>query len=210
MAEVVLNAEVRSGRGNGAARRLRVEGKVPGILYGGGIEPVSLAVDARALIHTLSTEAGSNVLIDLHVDGSKHLTLARALDRDPIRGTIKHVDFLQVDRNIEITVDIPLHFDGTAVGVKEGGVLEHHLWQLHVSCKPGNVPANITIDVGPLAIGDSVHVSDVAAPEGVTILSPMDEIIVACVVPQAMEEEPVAVEVAIEGAVEPAAPPAES
>jgi large subunit ribosomal protein L25 len=201
VAEVSLKADVRDGRGKGPARRLRASGKVPATLYGRGIEAVALAVDARELAHTLSTDAGSNVLIDLKVGSDTHLTMARLLDRDPLRGTIKHVDFLRIARDVAIEVDVPVHFDGESQGVKEGGVLEHHLWQLHVECLPGNVPERIHIDVSPMVIGDVVRVSDVKPPDGVTLLTGDDEIIVSCVVPQVLklEEEVPEEEVAAEG-----------
>lgn len=192
MAEVALKAEVRSERGKGPARRLRASGKVPGTLYGRGIDAVAVTVDARDLDHTLSTDAGANVLIDLKVGSDNHLTLARSLDRHPLRGTILHVDFLKIARDVAITVDVPVHFDGEARGVKEGGVLEHHLWQLHIECLPGNVPERINIDVTAMDIGSIIRVSDVDAPEGVTILTSEEEIIVTCVVPQVLQVEEVA------------------
>jgi large subunit ribosomal protein L25 len=195
VAEVALKAEVRQGRGKGPARRLRADGKVPGTVYGRGMDAVAVTVDARELDHTLSTDAGANVLIDLRIGSDTHLTLARALDRHPIRGTILHVDFLKIARDVAITVDVPVHFDGEAKGVKEGGVLEHHLWQLHVECLPGNVPERINIDVSNMDIGSIVRVSDIQAPTGVTILTEEEEIIVTCVVPQILKvEEEVPVE----------------
>jgi large subunit ribosomal protein L25 len=201
VAEVSLKADVRDGRGKGPARRLRASGQVPATLYGRGLDAVALAVDARELTHTLSTDAGANVLIDLKVGSDTHLTMARALDRDPLRGTIRHVDFIKIARDIAIAVDVPVHFDGEAAGVKEGGVLEHHLWQLHVECLPGNVPERIHIDVTNMVIGDVVRVADISVPEGVTLLTGEDEIIVSCVVPQVLkiEEEVPAEEVAVEG-----------
>ncbi|MGZ4209984.1 MAG: 50S ribosomal protein L25 [Actinomycetota bacterium] len=214
MAEVALQAEVREGRGKGPARRLRAQGKVPGTLYGRGLDAVAVAVDARELSHTLSTDAGANVLIDLKVGADNHLTLARALDRDPLRGTILHVDFLKIARDVAIVVDVPIHFEGEARGVKEsGGVLEHHLWQLHVECLPMNVPERINIDISNLNLGDSVRVGDIPAPEGVTILTCSDEIVVTCVVPQVLkieEEVPAEAVVAEEGAEEGAVPAAPS
>jgi large subunit ribosomal protein L25 len=202
VAEVALQAEVRAERGKGHARRLRAAGKVPGTLYGRGIDAVAVKVDARELVHTLSTDAGANVLIDLKVGSDTHLTLARSLDKHPIRGTILHVDFLKIARDVVITVDVPLHFDGEARGVKEGGVLEHHLWQLHVECLPGNVPERINIDVSNMDIGSIVRVADVHVPDGVTVLNAEDEIIVTCVVPQVLkleEEVPAEEGVAVEG-----------
>jgi large subunit ribosomal protein L25 len=189
VAEVALKAEVRQERGKGPARRLRAAGKVPGTVYGRGIDAVAVTVDARELDHTLSTDAGANVLIDLKVGSDNHLTLARALDRHPIRGTILHVDFLKIARDVAITVDVPVHFEGEAKGVKEGGVLEHHLWQLHVECLPGNVPERINIDVSAMDIGSIIRVSDVRVPDGVTMLTEEDEIIVTCVVPQILKVE---------------------
>jgi large subunit ribosomal protein L25 len=196
VAEVTLKAELRDGRGKGPARRLRAVGKVPATLYGHGIEPLTLAVDARALAHTLSTDAGRNVLIDLEVGSESHLTLARALDRHPLRGAILHVDFLKISRDETITVDIPIQIEGESKGVKEGGVLEHHLWQLHVECLPGNVPERIHVDVTNLAVGDIVHVRDLVPPDGVTILSDGDDIVVSCVVPQVLQVEAEAAEAA--------------
>jgi large subunit ribosomal protein L25 len=189
VAEVALQAEVRQERGKGPARRLRAAGKVPGTLYGRGIDAVAVKVDARELNHTLSTDAGLNVLIDLKVGSDTHLTLARSLDKHPIRGTILHVDFLKIARDVAITVDVPVHFDGEARGVKEGGVLEHHLWQLHVECLPGNVPERINIDVSNMDIGSIIRVADVHVPDGVTMLTPEEEIIVGCIVPQILKVE---------------------
>jgi large subunit ribosomal protein L25 len=201
VAEVSLKAEVRDGRGKGPARRLRASGKVPATLYGRGLDAVALAVDARELSQSLSTDAGSNVLIDLKVGSDSHLTMARSLDRDPLRGAIRHVDFIKIARNVAIEVDVPVHFDGESAGVKEGGVLEHHLWQLHVECLPGNVPERMHIDVTNMVIGDVIRVSDIKPPDGVAILTSEEEIIVSCVVPQVLkvEEEVPAEEVAAEG-----------
>ena len=189
MAEVALKAEVRQERGKGPARRLRASGKVPGTLYGRGMDAVAVTVDARELDHTLSTDAGLNVLIDLKVGSDTHLTLARALDKHPLRGNVLHVDFLKIARDVAITVDVPVHFEGEAKGVKEGGVLEHHLWQLHVECLPGNVPERINIDITAMDIGSIIRVADVRVPDGVTILTSEEEIIVTCVVPQVLQVE---------------------
>jgi large subunit ribosomal protein L25 len=200
VAELALSADVREGRGKGPARKLRAVGKVPAVLYGHGIDAVSLSVDARQLVHTLSTDAGANVLIDLQVDGNAHLTLARSIERDPIRGTIIHVDFLKIARDQTIAVDVPVHFEGESHGVKEGGVLEHHLWQLHLECLPGDVPERINVNVSTLGIGDMLRVGDIRPPQGVTFLTSDDEVIVSCVVPQVLVvEEPVAEEALAEG-----------
>jgi len=183
VAEVGLQADVRDGRGKGVARRLRAAGKIPATMYGRGADPVALAVDARALNHTLSGDAGMNVLIDLEVDGETHLTLAREVARNPVRGDILHVDFLKIAHDQKIHVDVPLHMEGEAPGTKEGGVLEHNLWQLSVECFPTDVPDSITVDISSVGIGDSIRVGDIHPPEGARILNDEDEVVLTCLVP---------------------------
>lgn len=198
MAEVGLQAEVREGRGKGAARRLRSTGKVPATMYGRGADPMALVVDARALAQTLSTDAGLNVLIDLQVDGESHLTLAREIARNPVRGNILHVDFLKISKDTKIQVEVPVHLEGEAPGTKEGGVLEHHLWHFSVECLPTDVPDSLTVDISNVRVGDSVRVGDVATTEGIRILQDPDEVILTCIVPQ-LRTEPELEEAAVEG-----------
>jgi large subunit ribosomal protein L25 len=216
--EVTLAAERRVATGKGVARKLRAAGKIPATLYGRGIDPVTLAVDRRAITTALRTEAGANVLIDLQVDGDTHLALARELQRDLVRGTLLHVDFLKISRDVAIHVDVPIHIAGESPGVKEGGVIEHHLWLVKVECLPGNVPERLDADVSELVIGDHLRVGDLRLPEGVTILTDLEEMVLSVVVPQVLVvEEPVAAEAVegevpvAEGEVAPAegAPPAE-
>lgn len=189
--EQKMTAELRDGTGKGVARKLRAAGRVPAVLYGHGSDSVAISVDERDLYHLLHTGAGGNVLVGLEVDGAEHLALPREVQRDAIRGSVYHVDFLEVSRDQKIAVDVPIHVVGESVGVKAGGVLEHHLWDLHVECLPGDVPDSIDIDVGPLEVGQSVKVADVRAPEGVTILTSEDETVLSVVAPQlaaALEE----------------------
>src|ERR671934_2849085 len=165
-----LKADRRDAAGKGAARKLRAIGRVPGVVYGHGMEPVPVAVDGRELYHVLHTDAGSNVLIDLAVGSDRHLTLAREIQRDLVRGQFLHVDFLAVRRDEKIHVDVPVHLIGESHGVKEGGVVEHHLWDLKVECLPTNVPQSIEADISGLAIGDSLRVADLTTPPGTTVL----------------------------------------
>ncbi len=141
--EKKLQAVPRTDKGKGAARKLRATGKVPAVLYGHGMDPVSVSVDARDLYQLLHTGAGSNVLIDLVVDEERHLALAREIQRDHIRGEFVHVDFLAIRRDEKITVDIPVRLIGESHGVKEGGVVEHHLWELKAECLPADVPESV-------------------------------------------------------------------
>src|SRR5919108_189061 len=112
MAEVRLKADKRSGTGKGAARKARAAGRVPGIVYGRGMDPVAIEVDRRAFVTALHTDAGMNVLLDIEIDGTTTLALTRELQRDPVRGTLLHADFVKVDRTIEIEVEVPVHLVG--------------------------------------------------------------------------------------------------
>jgi large subunit ribosomal protein L25 len=187
--EVELKAEKRNGAGKGVARKVRAAGKVPAILYGGGIDPVILTVDAGPLWHALHTDAGSNVLIDLAVDGERYLSMPREVQRDIVRGTILHVDFLRIRKDVAIQVEVPIHLTGESVGVKQGGVVEHHLWELRVECLPTQVPESIQADITTLDIGDALHVTDLKIPGNVTVLTPEEEIIVSVVPPPVLKLE---------------------
>ena len=195
-----LVAETREGTGKGAARKLRASGRVPAILYGHGMDPLALSVDSRELFHLLHTGAGANVLVDLVVDGTEHLALPRDVQRDHIRGRFVHVDFLAVRRDEKIHVTIPLRIVGESPGVKAGGVLEHHLWELNVECLATDVPEAIDVDISGLEIGSGVRVSDLKVRSGVTILTSPEDSVVAVTQPQVAVEEEEAAE-AVEGEV---------
>ena len=196
--EVTLEAQARPGTGKGVARKLRAAGKVPAVLYGRGVPPEPVAVDRMALMRAFKTDAGRNVLIDLLVDGETHLTLARELQRDPVRGSILHVDFLKIARDVAIEVDVPIHIEGDSPGVKEGGVVEHHLWSVRVSCLPTSVPDRLVADISRTLLGEMLRVSDLAVPEGVTVLTDPTEAVLGVVVPQILKlEEEVPAEVAL-------------
>ena len=187
MAEVKLKAQSRDAVGKGAARKIRAAGKVPGVLYGPEVEPMRLAVDALELWHALHTDAGTNVLINLAVDGDTFLTMPREVQRDIVRGTLLHVDFLRIRRDVAIQVDVPVQLVGESVGVKEGGVVEHHLWELRIECLPTQVPESIEADISALAINDSLHVADLTIPQHLTVLTPLEEALVSVVPPPVLE-----------------------
>jgi large subunit ribosomal protein L25 len=187
MAEYELKAEKRDQAGKGAARKIRATGRVPAVLYGPQLDPMRLTVDSRELWHALHTDAGTNVLISLAVDGDTFLTMPREVQRDIVRGTLLHVDFLRIRRDVAIQVDVPIHLTGEAAGVTEGGVIEHHLWELRIECLPASVPESIDADVTNLNIGDSLHVSDLRIPQHLTVLTPKDETIVSVVPPPVLE-----------------------
>jgi large subunit ribosomal protein L25 len=187
MAEYELKAEKRDVAGKGAARKIRATGRVPAVLYGPQLDAMRLTVDERQLWHALHTDAGTNVLINLAVDGDTYLTMPREIQRDIVRGTLLHVDFLRIRRDVAIQVDVPIHLTGESVGVTEGGVVEHHLWELRIECLPANVPESIDADISRLSIGDSLHVSDLRIPQHLTVLTPEDETIVSVVPPPVLE-----------------------
>lgn len=211
--EVKLKAEGREGSGKGPARRLRAAGKVPAVVYGHGMDPVSVTVDVRDLYQALHTGAGANVLVDLKVGGKEHLVLAREIQRDYVRGTFVHVDFLAIRRDQKITVDVPVRVIGESPGVKAGGVVEHHLWDLSVECLPGDVPEAIEVDISTLELGDGFRVASLELPSGATMLTPAEETILAVVTPQVLkieeEEEAAAEEAAAEEGAEEGVPAAE-
>lgn len=179
MAEVDLAAEVRSAQGSANSRRLRTAGKIPGVMYGHGTKPTSVAVDARELRLALTTEAGVNALLQLNVDGTKHLALARDIQRHPVRGTVSHVDFQVVNRNEQVTADIPLTFTGEALKVtKNGGVVEHLLNSLNITATPTTLPSHIEVDLTELELDGAIRVKDLKLPNGVTTSLDADEPVV--------------------------------
>jgi large subunit ribosomal protein L25 len=182
--ELKLKAEKREESGKGPARKLRAAGRIPAVLYGHDMDPVPLSVDAKELFHVLHGSAGSNVLVDLEVDGAGHLALPREIQRDVVRARYIHIDFLAVRRDEKVSVSVPVLVVGESPGVKAGGVLEHHLWELAVECLPGDVPEGLEVDVSRLQVGDSLRVEDLVPPGGVTILTPLDDAVLSVVIPQ--------------------------
>jgi large subunit ribosomal protein L25 len=188
-----LKAERREEKGKGAARKVRAAGRVPGVVYGHG-EPVTISVDARELFHLLHTDAGMNVMVDMRVDGDQMLAMPREVQRDYLRNKFLHVDFIRIARDEKISVEVPITVVGESHGVKEGGVIEHHLWDLNLECLPQDVPAHIEADISGLGINESLKVADLTVPETCTVLTSLDEIVVSVVPPQVLrvEEEEVA------------------
>ena len=201
--ETKLTAERRADHGKGVARKLRAAGRIPAVLYGHGQETQSLSVDAHDMFKVLHTSAGANVLVDLKVDKNEHLVLPREIQRNHIKGTIVHVDFLVVSRTETIEVNVEIIDIGEAPGVKQGGVVDHHLREVLVECFPQDVPEHLEADVSGLDLNDVLHVSDLVAPKGVTILTNPEETVLAVIVPAVLKteadltsagEEPAAVE----------------
>jgi large subunit ribosomal protein L25 len=168
MPEITLTAQTGRPTGTRAAKRLRAEGQIPAVVYGHG-DPVSVTVEWRALRQVLTTEAGLNALINLDVDGESQLTMVKELQRHPVRHGVLHVDFLRVRADEPITVDVPVVLEGEAEEVhKADGVVDQVLHQLSITALPGEIPTELTLDISELGIGDSLRVSDLRLPAGVT------------------------------------------
>jgi large subunit ribosomal protein L25 len=182
MSEYQLAAESRTGTGKGAARRVRAAGRVPAVLYGHGIKPEHLSIDAREFGQALRS-GGANALLQLQLGSDRHLALAREVQRHPVRGTFTHVDFLVVRRGEKVTVSVPVHLRGEAPGVVQGGILDQDLHQLSVEAEVTAVPEAIEGDVSGLQIGDVLRVGDLKAPAGATILDDPDASVASVVAP---------------------------
>ncbi len=180
MDEVSLVADVGRVKGSSESRRLRSAGRVPGVLYGHGIDPIDLSVGSRELRAALTSDSGLNALISLDVDGTKHLAMARQLQRHPVRRSIDHVDFVVVRRDEIISAEVPIHLVGEALEVERAdGMVEQSLHTLEVHAKPADIPNSIEVDISDLSIGEAIRVEDLKLPSGVTTDLDPEEIVVA-------------------------------
>jgi len=185
MAEIGLVAEAGRSTGSSAAGRLRAAGKIPAVLYGHGVDPQAVAVEARALRNALSSEAGLNALLELQLEGTKHLAMAREIQRHPVRHSVMHVDFVIVRRDEIISADVNIALVGEAEQVhREDGVVDQSMFTLSVRTTPGRIPPSIEVDVSGLTIGASIRVGDLQLPEGVTTEVDPEEAVVTGQPPQ--------------------------
>lgn len=190
MAAIQVKAVLRDSGTKGHARRLRANGRIPGILYGGGEESVAIALDSVSFEKMLRHTSAGNQILDLKVEGLKQedlKVLIKEVQRSPIDSKVLHVDLQHVSMTHKVRVRVPVHLTGTAIGVKEGGVVEHFLREIDVECFPAEIPEGITLDVSHLDRGDSIHVSDLPLPN-VHILDNPERVVVA-VAGKAKEEE---------------------
>ena len=183
-----LNVNSRDAAGSRAARRLRRSGRVPGVLYGGGAEPVGFDVDSRELRAAL---AASGAVLDLSVDGTAGTPVVlKEAQRDPLRGETTHVDLLRVRLDEKIDAVVPLELLGVedAPGVKEGGVLEQILRELNVEALPTAIPESVAHEVGEMEIGETISLSAIAMPDGVTLLDDVEETVATLSPPRLQAE----------------------
>ncbi|WP_353943056.1 50S ribosomal protein L25/general stress protein Ctc [Streptomyces sp. HUAS MG91] len=182
MSEVKLAAETRSEFGKGAARRIRRENKVPGVVYGHGADPVHITLPGHELLLALRTP---NVLLSLDIDGKNELAIPKAVQRDPLKGFLEHVDLLLVKRGEKVTVELPIVVEGELA--PGANLLEHVLNTLAVETEATHIPESVTISVAGLDAGDSVIAKDVELPKGTTLAVDEDAVVLQVLAAQAEE-----------------------
>lgn len=172
MQQILMKIEARTSTGKGISRKLRAAGRIPGVVYGRGMEPVPVSVEPKALAAAIAGEGGMNNLITLQGGGSLDQTVVIVADMqiDPLKGKTEHVDLHRVNMNEKVRVNVPVVLKGTAAGVKEGGLLDVDNRTLHMECLPGQIPESIEIDVTDMKIGQTIHVQDLVLPAGVKCL----------------------------------------
>jgi large subunit ribosomal protein L25 len=192
-----LVAEFRETQGKGASRRLRHEGKVPAILYGGHADARTLTLSHQKLLIMLDNERFYSTILSLKVGDQTQAAILKDVQRHPYKNSIVHVDFQRVEENEKIRISIPLHFTGAAVspGVKsQGGIVSHMRNEAEVTCLPKDLPEFIEVDISGLSLNESIHLSQLKLPEGVVLvdLAKEDSAVVAIHSPRAEEPEPTA------------------
>lgn len=190
MKEIKLEVKTRHNVGTSVAKRLRKNGKIPAVVYGAGEKPIPLELEQKNLLSILRSGLGENVIINLNIDDEKKekKVLIKEIQHDPVWGDILHVDFQQISMKKKIKLSIPLHLVGTAIGVDEGGILQHATRELEIECLPTDIPEKVEVDVSELNIGDAIHVRDLKL-EKVVILSDSDTSVVSVVPPTVFKEE---------------------
>jgi large subunit ribosomal protein L25 len=184
--------------GSAESRRLRRQGLVPGVLYGRE-EPISISIPERALRTALTGVGGANAVLDVVVEGGKaHASVLKEYQLDSVRGVVTHVDLQEVRLDQPIHATVPLHVVGEAPGTKEGGVLSQSVTEINVEALPMEVPAAVEFDVSELHLGESAHLSQIALPEGVTLIDDGESVFVS--VTQPSREEPEELEAGTEEA----------
>ncbi|HVC69400.1 MAG TPA: 50S ribosomal protein L25 [Acidimicrobiales bacterium] len=207
MAEFTLVAEAGRSIGSRPARRLRQEGRIPAVVYGEGVEAISVTVAARDLRAALNTDAGVNAVLSLQVGGTKLMTMARELQRHPVKNTVIHVDFQVVDPDREISSEVPITLVGEAIELhRADGILDQQLFALPIRSRPSDIPPHLEADISELIIGSAVRVADIVLPPGVTTELDPEAVVAAGQAPRVQEAgEAVEGEGGLEGA-EAAAP----
>lgn len=194
MATANLTARPRDGKGKSDNHKLRATGQIPAVVYGHGEATRSVALDAHELELLFSKVHVENTVIDLNIEGEKApvKALVREVQKHPARGNVVHVDFYQIHAGEMVQLQVPIHFVGTPVGVRNGGMLQHTMDELDIRVSADAIPNRIDVDVTKLEIGDSIHVGELNIPAGVEVLDADDRSVCSVIPPQAGIEAPAA------------------
>ncbi|MBN2223277.1 MAG: 50S ribosomal protein L25 [Deltaproteobacteria bacterium] len=188
-----LKVETRQGSGKGAARRMRRNNRLPGIIYGRGEESVKVQVDPAEIRAAVRSHEGSLPVFSIvGINEAEKLSgsavIVRELQTDPLTHEYLHVDFMKIDLSKQITVEVPLHFTGKARGLKMGGVMDEPVRKLDVICFPTDIPEFIEVDTTDLDIGESIHLKDILLPKGCSVDTTVDITLVSVIVPRLIKE----------------------
>ena len=200
MSDSVLIAESGRTTGSAESRRIRREDRIPAVVYGKGMEPISITIDRRDLRLALSGGAGMNTILDLTVDGTVYPSIVKEMQRHPVRRTVAHVDFIQIDLSQEITVSVPVRLEGEAKQVAmNNGLVDQQMMEIQVRTTPRNIPDELVIDINDMTNDTVITVADVALPSCVVAISAEDQTVVTVVTLRVAADEPAAAEDAAEG-----------
>lgn len=204
MERVELVVKERESAGSRTARRLRREGVIPGVLYGSGKPATPIAIDPHALREAVSTGHGTHAVFDVVFEGQKtrHHAIIQEMQLDRVKDLVTHVDLREVKLSEPIEADVGVSLEGTAPGVKAGGLLETVIHEIRVKALPGDIPEHLVLEIGHLELGQVARVSELVVPEGVTVLSDPDETVVTVIPPRGATEEEEAEEAAAAAAAE--------
>ena len=205
MSEVRIAAEPRTEFGKGGARRTRRSGRTPAVLYGHGTDPRHISLPTHDFERALHTDAGANVLLSLQVDGGTELALPKSIQRDPVRGTIEHVDLILVRRGEKITIEVPVNVSGDVVS---GGLLDQQLTTLSVAAEATHIPSGFEVSIDGLDIGGAIHAKEVELPSGTELMTDGDAVVVHILAAPTAEQ--MEAELDVTGAEETAAPAGEA
>ena len=168
MSHATLHASTSRAQGSSNSRRLRLSGSIPAVVYGEGVSPLPIAVEAKAFRTAVSGEQGINSVIELDADGKKYLVMARDIQRHPVRGTVAHIDFQVVDPNQAVVVEVPLHIIGDAVEVRHADwEVDQQMFNIEVRTRPDQIPTHIDVDISDLKVGGTIRVEELVLPKGV-------------------------------------------
>lgn len=193
MPEIVVSAEKRTEKGKNVNRRLRVAGRIPGVVYGGKGEPMPVAVSPKEIGAVLRSASGENTLFDLDLGGSRRKVILKEYQVEPIKGRLLHADFYEVALDKPLEVKVHVEITGTPTGVKvQGGILDFVTRELEIECLPTDIPEKISLDVSGLELGKHIRVSDLQISDKITVLTDPEVVIVHVVAPRAEEAAPAA------------------